>query len=108
MGAGVIKARQHPAQLLLSDGNDLLRRPWPLELMLFQPFMPQTKPIMVPVQNFDDRSGSVTKDKQITRKGIKIHGLFNHNGKSVDGLAHIGAADCQIDVAGKRCRYHSD
>ena len=47
--------------------------------MLFQPFMPQTKTVFIPVQDLDDVLAPVAKNEQITAKRIKAHGLLDQH-----------------------------
>ena len=108
MGAGKIQPGEQPAQLLDADGNNILGCCGPFETMLFKPLGPQAKTIVVPVQDFDDRALPIAKNKQVARKGIKIHGLLDQDGKTVDGLAHIGTAHGQINIAGKPIGNHRD
>jgi hypothetical protein len=63
---------------------------------------------MIPIQDFDDGTLSVAKNKQVSGKGVEFHGLLNQDAKPVDGLAHIGAAHSQIDITGKGCGDHND
>ena len=108
MGAGKIQPGKQPAQLLDVDGNNVLGCRGPFETMLFKSLVPQAKTIVVPVQDFDDGALPVAKHKQVAGKRIKIHGLFDQDAKTVDGLAHIGAAHGQVHVAGKARQNHND
>ena len=91
-----IKTGKQPAQLLAVDGQHLLGQLGPLEAMLFQPLVPQTKSVLVPVQDFDDILAPVAKHKQITAKRIKAHGLLDQHRQPVDRLAQVGAAKGQV------------
>ena len=60
--------------------------------------MPHTKSVFIPVQDLDDVLAPVAKHKQVTGKRIEIHGLLNQYGQTVDRLAHVGAAQGQINT----------
>jgi hypothetical protein len=58
--------------------------------MLLQPLEPNAKTITFPIQDLDHVPPSVTEYKQVSCKGVLLHDLLDHNGKTVDGLSHIG------------------
>jgi hypothetical protein len=101
MSTGKIQTGEQPTQLLDADGNNLVGCRGPFEAMFFKTFLPQTETIVVPVKDLNDRALPITKNKQVTGKGIKIHGLFDQDRKTVNGLSHIGTAHGQIDITGK-------
>jgi hypothetical protein len=65
-------------------------------MILFKPFMPYTKSILIPEENFDNISASIAECIEIAGEDIRIKTLCNQLTQSVDRLAHIGTADGNI------------
>jgi hypothetical protein len=74
--------------------------------MLLQSFVPYAKSVVIPVQNFDHVTAPVAKNEQIPGKGVLTYDLFDHNGKTVDGFSHVGAAHCQKNPVGLCWKHH--
>ena len=79
MSAGKIQTGEQPTQLLDADGNNLVGCGGPFKAMFFKTFLPQTETIVIPVQDLNDCVLPVAENKQVTGKGIKIHGLFDQD-----------------------------
>ncbi len=65
-------------------------------MILFKPFMPYTKTILIPEENLDNISASIAECIEIAGEDIRIKILCNQLTQSVDRLAHIGTADGNI------------
>jgi hypothetical protein len=74
--------------------------------MLLKPLEPNAKTITIPVQDLDHVSPSVTEHKQISRERVLTHDLLDHNGKTIDGFSHIGAAHSYEDPVRLRGKHH--
>jgi hypothetical protein len=74
MGLGLINIQplNQPPQFTAADFSHLTLRPRPQEFFLFQPLVPQTKSIPIPIQYLQYRSPTITKYKQVTGEGIMI------------------------------------
>jgi hypothetical protein len=60
--------------------------------MLFQPLLPKTKTVSIPVQYLEDGTAMVAKYKKMTGKGIEAQSILYQDGKSIDRFAHIGTS----------------
>jgi len=91
MGADLLQTQslQKPAELTRVDGHQLLFRLRPTKKMLLQSLLPETKTVAIPVQDLDNMTPAVAKDKHLSGKRILMQLVFNQNGQPVDGFAHI-------------------
>ncbi len=67
----------------------------PLEAVLFKAFLEKAEAVALPIQNLDHRLPAVAENKQVATERIKIQGSFHQHGETIDGFAHIGAAQGQ-------------
>ncbi len=105
MSRSNIEAGQQPAQLVAVDGKGIGAGLGPYESLLFQPFLPEGKSILVPIQDLDDGTLSIAKGKQITGKGAASQTLLYDDRQSVNRFSHVRGADSQIDLARRRPYY---
>lgn len=72
MGTDLLKAEslKKPAELTGVDGHQLLFRFRPTEKMLLQALLPETKTVAIPVQDLDNMTPAVAKNKQVSGKRI--------------------------------------
>ncbi len=56
---------QQPGQFMTLNGKNFIRCLRPSEPISFQPFMPETETVAIPVQNLDDIPFSIAKGKEV-------------------------------------------
>jgi len=78
------KPLQQPGEFPVGDGNGHGIFVRPLEGLGFQPFHPETKPVSIPIENFDDCSFAVAESKQVSGKQIRFHLVFHQDGKPIN------------------------
>jgi hypothetical protein len=58
--------------------------------VLLKLFLPQAKSVPVPIKHLHVLPLLVTKQIQASTQGISLHIFADQNGKTVDGLSHVG------------------
>jgi len=106
VSAGVIKARKQPLELFCTDGDYFFPGSGPSESVLLKTLMPDAKSVMIPVKDLDHVPPPIAENKQISRKWVLLQDLFDHNGKTVNGLSHIGTSHCQENSVGLDGKHH--
>jgi len=59
-------------------------------MILFKPFMPYTKSILIPEENLDNISTAITECIEITGENIRVKILCNQLTQPINRFAHIG------------------
>ena len=73
-----IKPIKQPVQLFAIEHHCVSRDiGWPLESLFLQTFVPQTKPVLLPVQDLDLLSPAVDENEQSFLKRVELQGLLN-------------------------------
>ena len=70
------KPFQKPTQLPQIQLHDFCGVFRPAEKLLLQPLVPETKPIAVPVQDFDHIPAAIAKGEQVTGERIELKLVF--------------------------------
>lgn len=91
-----IQPAQQPIKCRSTDLHHLLLRIWPTKNILFQSFHPDAKTVVRPVQDFDDIPLAVAESEQVAGKKIEVELIRYQQAKSIDRLAHVGAANGDI------------
>lgn len=79
---------------------DILAGFWPAKLVFLKSFMPYAKSIVIPEENLDYISASITKCIEIAGKDIGVKIFSNQLTQPIDGLAHISRANGNIYFTG--------
>ena len=73
-----IEALQQPAELALAPADHaIMMLAWPLELRLFQTFVPETESGLIPIQDLEPVAVAVAEHVQSISKRVQVHLLFN-------------------------------
>lgn len=86
---GNIETIQKPVQLLAVYGQNTFGSPAPMELFLFQSFLPETKTIALPVQNLHFVPVPVREHEKLTRERVPVQVPFDQCRQADDALAKI-------------------
>src|SRR5882757_4632375 len=102
-----IKPIQQPVEFLHRESHGRpLQLPRPDKTLPLETLVPQTKPIALPVQQFDPVTITVREHIQCVREGIQSQGLLDQHGKTGNGLAKINRLATQIHRPGIRPGPH--
>lgn len=92
-----VNAGKQPTPLLFGEPYSLLSGLWPAEKIFLQPFVPEAKPGLIPVEGFDLVPGTVAEDEQRVIEGRMSTLLFNNQRQSIDALAKIHMSGIEVD-----------
>jgi len=70
----------------------------PLEASAFEAPIIKPEPVVVPGENFEFVVCAVAEDEEAAAKEVQLKAILHDCGKSIDGLAQIGASTGEIDV----------
>jgi len=107
MRTGKIQPIQKPLKFLFADHDHFFGTPGPLEPVLLQSFVPEAKAVFIPVKNLDHVTFPIAEHKQVAGKGILAKMLLHHDRQSIDGFAHVRAADSQVHQCIAQRQHHS-
>jgi len=96
------QAVKQPSKLSTRDSYCAGAMLGPSEPTLLQPLVVQPEPIAVPVEDLDLISFPVAESKEARGERIEAEPLLHDGGQPVDGLAQIGAATRQVNLADAR------
>jgi hypothetical protein len=60
-----VQSRHQPGQFFFPDFHDLFMGAGPFKTVFFKPFLPDTEPVLVPIQDLQDGFVPVAKNEQM-------------------------------------------
>ena len=88
-----------PAELLRRDAPRLGSIARPLEAAVFQPLVEKQEAVALPEQPLDAVGAPAAEEEEGAGEGIHLELPLDDGSEAVDGLAHVGAAACEVDLA---------
>ncbi len=96
-----IETIKKPVQLPRLYPKHIGLRTRPSEPLPFEPLVKDPESVPIPHEQLDRRLLPIAKGKHIAGKGISVEMLRDKHGEPVDPLAHIRAADRQINICAR-------
>ena len=90
-----VEAIEQPIQFPRTQFHNFGLGFWPGETVLFQSLLPEAESVAIPVENLDNGTPSVAEGEQMAGEHIVTEAVGDHQGKTVDSLAHVGGTKHQ-------------